>query len=337
MSDLDPMDIGDAIDLYLDAREEELSENTHRSHRYRLQHIKRWAKERDDIATTDNLSGRKLWEYRRWRREDGDLNTVSLHTQLSTVKVWLQWLEKVDAAPADLYEKLDIPTLDDNQERSDEALESEVAADIDMYLERYEYASRDHALWTLLYGTGMRLGSARSIDLDDFNRDERQLRLVHREETGTPLKNGGNGERVIAISAEMTQRLADYVDNVRPEVTDDHGRKPLIATEHGRPSTATLRRAIYRWTQPCQRGEGCPHDRTVESCEAAGYTNKPTGCPSMRPPHAIRKRVIVDYRKDEIPDAYISDRADVSTDVMDKHYDVRSDNEKAEDRRDWFE
>jgi hypothetical protein len=53
-------------------------------------------------------------------------------------------------------------------------------------------------------------------------------------------------------------------------------------------------------------------------------------------PHAIRKRVIIDYREEEIPDKYISDRCNVNQKTMDKHYDVRSEQQKQEQRRDYF-
>jgi len=336
MANAEPMPIGEAVELYLDHRDEELTRNTLRSHRYRLEPLIRWADHRDDIETTGDLDGRRLMEYRRWRKDDGDLNVTSLHTQLTTVRVWIQFLERIDAVKQELSERIEVPALDGRGTR-DEVLPREHARRIDDYLERYEYASRDHTLWTILYGVGVRLGAAHSLDVDDFDRDERRLWFEHRPDEGTTLKNGSGGERPVTLSEHITTVLADYVDNVRHDVTDDYGRKPLIAGETTRPSKSTLRRIVYRWTQPCQIGVECPHNRLESECDTAGYTNVPSGCPSIVSPHAIRKRTIIDYRKEEIPDKYISDRCNVSQSIMDKHYDVRSAEEKQEDRRDYFE
>ncbi|QPV63894.1 tyrosine-type recombinase/integrase [Halosimplex litoreum] len=336
MSQIEPMPVDKAVELYLEHRSDEVTENTVRSHEYRLKHVIRWADGRDDVGTTADLDGRKLLEYRKWRRKDGDLSVTSLHTQLTTVRVWVSFLEDIDAVEQNLSERIDVPALNGGEER-DEVLPKDHAEQIDHYLNQFEYASRDHVLWTILYGVGVRLGGAHSLDIEDFDRDEQRLWFEHRPDAGTTLKNGYSGERPVSLSDHITTVIADYIDNVRPSVTDDHGRQPLIAGETTRPSKSTLRRIVYRWTQPCQIGADCPHNRLEAECDAAGYTNVPSGCPSIVSPHAIRKRTIIDYRKDEIPDKYISDRCNVSQQIMDKHYDVRTEEEKQEDRRDYFE
>ncbi|QGA82757.1 XerD/XerC family integrase [Halomicrobium sp. LC1Hm] len=50
------MPIEDAVELYLDTREDGLREVTVRSHRYRLQHFVRFAKEYE-IESTCELNG----------------------------------------------------------------------------------------------------------------------------------------------------------------------------------------------------------------------------------------------------------------------------------------
>lgn len=189
---------------------------------------------RNDVEDTGDLTGRKLWEYRTWRQKDGDLNNVSLHTQLSTVKVWLQWLGNIEAADPELADKIDVPELDRGEDARREALSEEAATAIDRYLARYEYASRDYALWTLLYGVGMRLGAAHGIDVPDVDLDEKQLHIHHRLETGTTLKTGDSGERVVALTSTMQNTLRDYIRDRRIEVVDDQGRRPLLTSEHGR-------------------------------------------------------------------------------------------------------
>lgn len=332
----DPLPIADAVQLYCDARENELSAATLQSHRYRLNHIIRWSENHDDVTTTADLNGRRLLEYRTWREQDGDLSTVSLHTQLSTLRVWLKFLATVEVVPSELHTKLSVPSMDGSENVNDEAIPKAHCEAIDTHLQQFQYASPDHILWSLLYGTGIRIGAVHGIDVDDVEMDDKRLWLRHRPDTETTLKNGSNGERPITLSDTLVQRVCDYVEHTRPPTTDSHGRRPLLVRSDGRPSKSTLRRMVYRLCQPCQIGRECPHGTTKHACEIAGYTDEPSGCPSIYSPHQIRKRVIIDYRKDEIPDAYISDRCDVNQRTMDEHYDVRTPAERQSDRADYF-
>lgn len=45
---------------------------------------------------TRTLGGRQLHEFRLWRREDGDSNTVSEKTQMDTLRLFSRWLESID-------------------------------------------------------------------------------------------------------------------------------------------------------------------------------------------------------------------------------------------------
>lgn len=333
MSEIDGILPDDALKMYLDERRREVSEATLNSHEYRLNHFVQWMKETPDIEKTDDLTGRRLHEFKMWRRKAGELNNVSMHTQLSTLRVFIQFLERVDAVHSNLHESIDIPSLNGDDQRSS-ILSKERADAIESYLERYEYASMNHVIFRILWRTGMRIGTLASLDVSDYNRTERKLHVRHSEET--PLKKKEDGERIIALNAHTCAILDDWIDDVRPNVTDEYGREPLICTDDNRAATSTLRRHVYRLTQPCLHSE-CPHDTTPDECEVAGYTNKPSGCPSIRPPHDIRRGAITHFlSQNDIPIEAIRDRSDVSEGVLEDHYDVRSEDEKAEQRREHF-
>lgn len=89
-------------------------------------------------------------------------------------------------------------------------------------------------------------------------------------------------------------------------------------------------------TRPCWRGEGCPHDRDPEECEAAHYSKMST-CPSARSPHDVRSGRVTAHRLADEDRSLVSNRMDASEDILDKHYDRRSKRQKAEQRRRFFD
>jgi integrase len=179
----------------------------------------------------------------------------------------------------------------------------------------------------------MRRGAARALDLQDYDRDDRYLNVVHRPESDTPLKNGATGERLVALSDTICTLLNDWIDDQRPETTDEYGRKPLLATSHGRIHVTTIQQYAYMASRPCTYGAPCPHDQDPADCDAANERYEASKCPSSVSPHAIRRGSITHWLRSDVPKPAISGRADVSADVLDTHYDERSKHEKMEQRR----
>ena len=72
----------------------------------------------------------------------------------------------------------------------------------------------------------MRMGAARALDVDDYRRNAEQphLDIVHRPETGTPVKNGANGERR-SEADDAGQRVA--------RDPEQHGHRRYEGAGHG--------------------------------------------------------------------------------------------------------
>ncbi|TKX46085.1 site-specific integrase [Halorubrum sp. ARQ200] len=341
MSDeLEPIPPERAVEMHLDRMKEDRAEWTQTTHRSELRPFVEWCREEGAIDNLNELSGRDLYEYRIWRREGGysnskvdELAKKTLHSNLSTLRSFLKFCGEIEAVHSDLYEKVPLVKLTRDDEVSDSYLRPERAADIVEYLSRYEYASRDHVVWALIWHTGARLGAVRSLDLQDLDLEGNQpsIEFVHRPETGTPLKNDTASERINRISRRVAQILEDYIDGPRTDTVDDHGRNPLVTTDAGRIAAGTIRTAFYRWTRPCFIGKECPHDEDPESCKFATFRHV-SGCPSARSPHDARKARVTKYRNDGVPRGVVSDQLNASEDVLDKHYDRASEREKA-DRR----
>ena len=215
-------------------------------------------------------------------------------------------------------------------------LETDDAEAMLAYLERYEYASINHVTATLLWHTMLRMGSVRALDIKDYDPEEQSLRLRHRPDTGTPLKNKREGEQIIAVSGEVCLVLDDWIREQRPQVMDDYGRNPLLTTRNGRVAKSTLRTYCYQMTRPCKYGQECPHDRDTADC-AALETGGASKCPSSVSPHPFRRGAITHYLQSDVPETVVGDPANVTPDVIDQHYDQRSQKEKMEQRRGYLD
>jgi len=326
MTQLQPLEPDEAIQMYLTERQTELSPETHDNHRYYLRRFKEWC-DREDYDNMNDISGRDLHGFRQDRADE--LVQSSLQTQMSAVRTFIDFCESIDAVEPGLSEKVLVPPRPGNSR--DEKLEPEEADAILSYLDKYHYASRNHALFLTLWHTGMRMGALQSLDLEDFDRDRQALALVHRPDEGTTLKNAEDGERIVALSDDVTEVLTDYVDEKRVDRVDDYGRKPLFPSKKGRLSKSAIQQITYKLTRPCTYSGECPHDKQPDDCEWTGY-HSASGCPSSLSPHPVRRGAIT-YLLTSGPTRAVGDRCDVSNRVLEEHYDRRNEQEKMQQRR----
>lgn len=322
---LDPITPRTAQELYLDHKEIECAESTVRNHRYHTNYLVEWCED-NGIENLNELTGRHIQQVRMWRKEVGDINLLTLNNFMSTLRVFLKWCASIEAVPENLYDKVMVPRVSPADEQADETLEPETAQEILEHLSTFQYASLEHVLLAVLWQTGTRIGEARAVDVVDVDVEAERVQLVHRPDAGTTLKNGAEGERLVAITPDLARVVDDYVARVRHDVTDEYGREPLFATEQGRITRSTMRRIVYRVTAPCFRNEPC------DGC-VAGEAK----CGDAVSPHAIRRGSITHYLSNGVPVEVVSDRMNVSRKVLDKHYDQRSEEVKLEQRRGYLD
>lgn len=329
---LEPLDPAEAKRLYLKSRDDELAKRSLELHDKHITSFVEYCAE-NGIENMNDVTARTIHDYRLSLKGEYAQSTLSIY--LSTVRQFIQFCESIDAVAPDVSERVVLPDRDRNART--EMLESDEATAILSYLRKHHYSSRTHALLTLLWHTGIRTGTAHGLDVTDVDTERDRLRVRHRPETGTPLKNGENAERFIALSADVSEVLADYVAEHRHNVVDENGRKPLFTTHEGRATKNTIRRNIYAVTRPCATGRGCPHGRDESECDAARRTNAASKCPSTVSGHPVRRGAITHHLRQDVPDKVVSDRMNVSQDVLDQHYDRRSEDEKAEQRRQFLD
>lgn len=338
---LESIDPREAVQMYLAKRENEVAETTYRSHKSRLKKFVQWC-DRNDIDDLNNINGRTIHEYSIHLRnystkKTGELpSKLTVNTRLSALRVFLRFCEDIDAVNEGIADKLTLPDIEPAEKSRDEKIATKDAIYILDQLTAYRYASKQHATFLLTWRTACRLGTLHSLDVDDLDVEHHRLHVVHRPGTDTPLKNKNRGERVIALLSSTVDVLSQYVKVHRPSVVDEHGREPLFATHHGRADKGTLRSWLYQAQLPCFHSNDCPHGTNQQDCDYWKDKER-MHCPSTVKPHSIRRGAITKFLGDDIPETAITDRADVSKQTMDMHYDRRTMVEKSEQRRKYFE
>lgn len=340
-SNLEPITPEEAVEIYLEDRRDNLVESTVQDYRRSLEFFIEFC----DLEGIDNLNvltGRSIREYRSWRRAESSHKTLSPKTmrdEMYLMRNFLQFLEDVEGVETGLADKVQTPDLSYEDGVREGHLSKDRANEIIQHLEEYEYATAEHVIWLLLGALGCRRGGVHSLDLEDVHTDRSELFIEfhHRPEGGTTLKNKKAGEREVNISEEVAEVIDDYIEHNRIEVTDDHGREPLITTTHGRIAKSTISKYIYKWTRPCEIGKDCPHDRDPDECEDAQTIDSASNCPSSQPTHNVRKGYLTAERSNNIPIEMLADRCDVSPEVIKKHYDQRDKTDRRELRQEIYE
>jgi site-specific recombinase XerC len=329
--ELQPIDPESAVKMYLNEREPEVADKTLENLRNHLGHFVQWCDEQG-ITDSSELTGRRLHEYRLWRQEGIAQTTLSIN--LSSLRKFLRWCASVDAVSEGLDQKVVLPPRDREREARDTMLNADRAEEMLNHLRKFKYASRTHALLELMWHCGCRKGTIRAFDVGDLHPRKQTLETRHRPESDTPLKNGQRGQRVIALSERVGKILSEYIEHNHQDKKDDYGRKPLFTTRYGRISLSAIKDASYTMTRPCVY-DNCPHNRDPDECKATA-DSKASLCPSSVSPHPVRRGSITHHLLKDVPETAVSDRCDVSTDVLEHHYDQRTESEKAEQRREYI-
>jgi Site-specific recombinase XerD len=320
----------EAVERYLKEKRPNVSESTLYNNSVALNRFVEFC-EQEGVTRLSEIDAFHLSDFKLHRQEQ--VSEVTVYNNLSVLRVFVRWADSMDLVESGLAESMILPNPDDTRETK---IEPETAEQILDYLDKFEYATLRHALFALLWDTGFRIGTVRAIDSGDYHPDEQYVAINHRPETDTPLKNGSSAQREVNLHSWLCEILDDYIQMTRHSVTDEHGREPLLTTQHRRPNTTNLRAHINALTRPCHYTGECPHDRNQDDCEATQYQYSQR-CPSSVSPHPIRRSAITAWLNDGHSKELLSDRMDVNTDTLEKHYDARTESEKRQLRREQFD
>lgn len=125
--DLEPLDPEKGVEMYLDHRKLELSKKSIQNHGYRLRRFVEWC-EGNELDNLNELTGRKLHEYRYWRAQE--IAKVSLVHELRTLQKVLEFWATIDGVVDGIREQVLIPTVSGDEEPADGMLEHDRAIEI---------------------------------------------------------------------------------------------------------------------------------------------------------------------------------------------------------------
>lgn len=196
---LEPYAPQEAVTDFLEDQRDGQAKNTVQNYKYALRPFVDFCHE-NQIENLNNLTGR-LKEFKQWRGQEVQITT--LRNQMWTLKKFMRFCQAIEAVPHGLPMKVEslVPPRDGDESR-DEYIEAQTADMILEYLKKYEYASLRHVTFLLLWRTAARQGSLHALDVGDLVEDPPMVKIRHRPDTGTPLKNKSHGERNVPLSKE---------------------------------------------------------------------------------------------------------------------------------------
>ena len=331
--ELKPTPPRDARTRYLNKKKTHVTEKTIYNYDTAL---KRLIEFLDNEGTADmrDVTSDTIARFEEWRLES--VKPITARNDMRTIRNFIQFCESIQAVPVGLHELIQITKVKQEDEICDDVLLREEAVQILDQLKKYQYASLRHVTLLLLWKCGMRISGLRALDVEDLDEGRPAIEIRHRPESGTPLKRKHNSERDVLIRPDTADVVTDFIQNRRPDVTDDYDREPLIATDYGRASRTTITKHVYLSTSPCfYNGGTCPFNEDPQECRATqwGHASK---CPGSVSPHALRRGYVTAARNAGQPKDVTGDRVNMSGSILDKHYDKGTHDEKAERRKDFL-
>jgi hypothetical protein len=91
-----------------------------------------------------------------------------------------------------LADDIEMPHLDDTDIVSYTRLDPDAANRILEYHGQFDYVTREFAEFAVIWSVLIRRGGVRSLDRDNYNREEGYIVLEHDPEQETPLNNGAS-------------------------------------------------------------------------------------------------------------------------------------------------
>ena len=194
----------DAFIRYL-AVERGLSENYQLSTRRSLAEFAEWSGRRHHLKSAREITIDHITEYLADRKRAG-LAASSIKLIVVALKIFFRFLLGRGAVRRDPTETLSLPRIERylpetlNEIQAEQLLEAiDTTAPLGL---------RDRAMIELLYASGLRISELANARLENFNTEERILRVIGK----------GNKTRLVPVGRKACEALAEYLSGERPKL-----------------------------------------------------------------------------------------------------------------------
>ncbi len=249
--------LGEAIDAYLDElRRRNASAHTVRNYGADLREFLTYFSPPEGAPPAPAAFG--TLEFREWMGNlyAQSLSAITIRRKLAAVRGLFGFLHRRGEVPANAAKRVRTPRAPKlapsvpNAETTNQLIDA-VSTN---KLER-PFPARDRLLFELLYGCGLRISELVGLKLEDFDRDERWLRV----------RGKGSKEREVPYGAKVEEALVRYLENRLPR---DPAERALFLNARGGKLTDRGARGIVKLYAIALSGDSSLHPHSFRHAYA---------------------------------------------------------------------
>jgi integrase/recombinase XerD len=211
-----------AIDSFIRflAVERGLSENYQLSTQRSLSEFAHWCAVKKKIDNPRAVGLPLISEYLADRKRTG-LSASSIKLIVVALKIFFRFLAGRGAVESDPAEALALPRIERYLPETLNELQ------VEQFLEKIDtkapHGLRDRAMIELLYASGLRISELANARLENFNFEERMVRVTGK----------GNKTRIVPVGRKACEALAAYLSSERPKLVKPRSSSEIFLSERG--------------------------------------------------------------------------------------------------------
>jgi integrase/recombinase XerD len=212
----------DSIDAFIRflAVERGLSENYQLSTYRSLSEFAQWCRAKKKMAHPRGVTLALISEYLADRKHAG-LSASSIKLVVVALKIFFRFLTTKGVIERDPTEALALPRIERYLPETLNELQ------VEQFLERINtkavHGLRDRAMIELLYASGLRISELANARLENFNFEERVVRVTGK----------GNKTRLVPVGRKACEALRAYLSAERPKLVKPRSSSEIFLSERG--------------------------------------------------------------------------------------------------------
>lgn len=231
------------LDQFLDhiSLERGLSKNTHAAYSEDILAFLSFVRGAG-LGSLNSVSRKHILDFLMAEKQRGQA-TSSISRRLVAIKVFFRYLYRENLLASNITEQMDSPRL--WKVLPDTLTMKEVETLLNAPDPKSKFGLRDKAILETFYGTGLRVSELATLRLDDIHLDEGYVRCFGK----------GSKERVVPIGNTARAHIREYLETLRPQLTEDPLQRGLFLTNRGK---AFSRKGLWKMIKDYTRAVGIP-------------------------------------------------------------------------------